>query len=192
MTQTRSNRRRRRRSAGIRTSLRKVLLNLPMIAAVLALITPLDNAHTPGIEFRHTDGGGAFAASLQWCPPVLASLFKPAPVKRRGPSKGLRTLQARAMKAMAAPQQPEIDPPTPPPTPPPPPMVVDDLPPPPTPFTPFVPEDLLPPLPPPPPVIGGLLPPEIAVPEPPAWLLMGLSLAGLAAAQRLRRRTLRL
>ena len=188
MAQTRSNRRRRRRSAGTRTRLRKVLLNLPMLVAILALITPLDTAHTPGIEFRHTEGGGAYAASLQWCPPVLASLFNPPAIKRRGPSKGLRTLQARALKAMAMPEQPEIDPPPPPP----PAMVVDDLPPPPPPFKSFVPDDLLPPLPPPPPVIGGLLPPEIAVPEPPVWLLMGLSLAGLAAAQRLRRRTLRL
>jgi hypothetical protein len=183
MTQTRSNRSRRRRSAGIRTLLRKVLLNLPMIVAVLALITPLEDAHTPGIEFRHTDGGGAYAASLQWCPPIIASLFTPPVAKRRGPSKGLRALQAREVRAQLLPGLPEE---APPPDAPPPPLVVD-LPPPPTIDPPFVPDDLLPPLPPPPPVIGGLLPPDVLVPEPPPWLLMGLSLVGLIAAQQLRR-----
>lgn len=187
MTQTRSTRRRRRGSAGIRTRLRKVLLNLPMIAAVLALISPLDNAHTPGIQFRHTEGGGAFSASLQWCPPVIASLFTPPVAKRRGPSKGLRALQAREIRALALPGLPEE---APPPDAPPPPLV-DDLPPPPTPDPPFVPEELLPPLPPPPPVIGGLLPPDVLVPEPPPWLLMGMSLVGLLVARQLRRRTLK-
>lgn len=186
MTQTRSQRRRRRESAGLRTRLRQVALNLPMLAAILALITPLRDAETPGIQFRQTEGGGGYATSLQWCPPVLASPFVAPLVRKRGPSKGLRTLQARAVKPAAA-ELPAPPPPAPelPPEP--------DLPPPPLPPVPFdrplVPTDLLPPLPPPPPIIGGLIPPDVSVPEPPPWLLLALGLAGLLASRGLRRRT---
>ena len=188
MTQTRSKRRRRSGSERIRTRLRQLLANVPMIVAVLSLITPLDNAHTPGIEFRRTDGGGAYFTGLQWCPPVIATLFSPAVAKRRGPSPGLRKLQAREVRALvssALPEEPETI------APPPEPLLVTDLPPPP-PERPFIPEDILPPLPPPPPVIGGLIPPDITVPEPPAWLLLGLGLAGVMAAHSRRRQLLRL
>lgn len=185
MTQTRSQRRRRRESAGLRTRLRQVALNLPMLAAILALITPLRDAETPGIQFRQTEGGGGYNASLQWCPPVLASPFIAPLVRKRGPSKGLRTLQARAVKIAAAEELPAPPPPAPaaelPPEP--------DLPPPPVPFDrPLVPTDLLPPLPPPPPIIGGLIPPDISVPEPPPWLLLALGLAGLLASRSLGQR----
>jgi len=184
MTQTRSKRRRKSGSNGIRTLLRQLLANVPMIVAVLSLITPLDNAHTPGVEFRRTDGGSAYFTGLQWCPPVIATLFSPAVAKRRGPSPGLRKLQAREVRALvtsALPEEPETL------APPPEPLLVVDLPPPPPPERPFIPTDILPPLPPPPPVIGGLIPPDITVPEPPAWLLLGLGITGVVAAHARRR-----
>jgi len=184
MTQTRSKRRRKSGSNGIRTRLRQLLANVPMIVAVLSLITPLDNAHTPGVEFRRTDGGSAYFTGLQWCPPVIATLFSPAVAKRRGPSPGLRKLQAREVRAFvtsALPEEPETL------APPPEPLLVVDLPPPPPPERPFIPTDILPPLPPPPPVIGGLIPPDITVPEPPAWLLLGLGITGVVAAHARRR-----
>jgi hypothetical protein len=188
MTQTRSKRKRRSGSAGIRTHLRQLLANVPMIIAVVSLITPLDNAHTPGVEFRRTDGGSGYFTGLQWCPPVIATLFSPAVAKPRGPSPGLRKLQAREIRALvtnALPEAPEtLAPPSEP-------LLVVDLPPPPPPERPFIPEDILPPLPAPPPVIGGLIPPDITVAEPPAWLLLGLGLAGVMAAHSRRRKALK-